>query len=122
MSTNELRFDDRVAIITGAGGGLGRSYALYFTERGAKVLVNDLSKQNADNVVREIEQAGNGAAIANYDSATEGQKIVQQALDKWGRVDVSRSLSPSPWLVFSSCIERGRDREREVEFVQRFAN
>jgi multifunctional beta-oxidation protein len=88
MST-QLRFDGRIAIITGAGGGLGRSYALYFSDRGANVLVNDLSKENADKVVGEIEQAGKGSAIANYDSATEGQKIVKQAVDKWGRVDVS---------------------------------
>lgn len=66
---------------------------LFFASRGAKVLVNDLSRENADKVVAEVKAAGKGDAIANYDSATEGDKIVKQVVDKWGRVDVSpRSL------------------------------
>lgn len=69
-------------------------YALFFASRGAKVLVNDLgpsaqdkSKKAADVVVEEITKAG-GEAIANYNSNTEGDKIIQQVIDKWGRVDV----------------------------------
>ncbi|KAG7160939.1 Peroxisomal multifunctional enzyme type 2-like [Homarus americanus] len=92
----ELRFDGKVAIITGAGGGLGRSYALLFGSRGAKVVVNDLggdakgegkSSSAADKVVDEIRSAG-GTAVANYDSVENGANIVQTALDNFGRVDI----------------------------------
>ncbi len=94
-----IRFDDRVAIVTGAGGGLGRMYALELAKRGAKVLVNDLggardgtgqSTSAADTVVDEITAAG-GQAVANYDSVTTpegGEHIVQAALDAFGRVDI----------------------------------
>ncbi|GAA5886830.1 hypothetical protein JCM16303_005721 [Sporobolomyces ruberrimus] len=81
--TDQLRFDGKGVIITGAGGGLGRAYSLFFASRGAAVLVNDLSRENADKVVSEIKQAG-GKAVANYDSATEGEKIVSQALKELG--------------------------------------
>jgi len=94
--SNTLRFDGRVAIVTGAGGGLGRAYAILLGSRGAKVLVNDLgvsttgegkSQNNADKVVKEITDAG-GVAAANYDSVEDGDKIVKSALDKWGRIDI----------------------------------
>src|SRR5690349_24407438 len=93
---NELRFDGKVVIVTGAGGGLGRSHALLFASRGAKVVVNDLggthtgsgkSSAAADKVVEEIKAAG-GQAVANYDSVEDGAKIVQCALDTWGRIDI----------------------------------
>lgn len=93
---NELRFDDKVVIVTGAGGGLGKSHALAFASRGAKVVVNDLgggmhgegkSQKAADIVVSEIKEAG-GEATANYDSVEDGGKIVQTALDTYGRIDV----------------------------------
>lgn len=92
----ELRFDDKVVIVTGAGGGLGRAHALLFGSRGAKVVVNDLggsmhgggkSSKSADQVVAEIKEAG-GEAVANYDSVEDGDKIVQTALDTFGRIDV----------------------------------
>lgn len=92
----QIRFDDRVVIVTGAGNGLGKSHALEFARRGAKVVVNDLggsafgegaSKSAADLVVDEIEAAG-GEAVANYDSVTDGDKIVQTAMDNFGRIDV----------------------------------
>ncbi|XP_064093913.1 peroxisomal multifunctional enzyme A-like [Macrobrachium nipponense] len=91
----ELRFDGRVVIVTGAGGGLGRAYALLFGSRGAKVVVNDLggdrsgkgSSPAADRVVEEIKKAG-GIAVANYDSVEDGDKVVQTALDSFGRVDI----------------------------------
>lgn len=92
----QIRFDDRVVIVTGAGNGLGKSHALEFARRGAKVVVNDLggsafgegaSKSAADVVVDEIVAAG-GEAVANYDSVTDGDKIVQTAMDNFGRVDV----------------------------------
>jgi len=83
-----IRFDGRVAIVTGAGGGLGRSHALQLAARGAKVLVNDLSA--AEQVVAEIRAAG-GEAIANAGSVTDPQAVqamVDQAMVTWGRVDV----------------------------------
>src|SRR5580700_8018725 len=93
---SDLRFDSRVVIVTGAGNGLGRSHALLFASRGAKVVVNDLggghtgggkSSAAADKVVEEIKAAG-GEAVANYDSVEDGAKIVQSALDAWKRVDI----------------------------------
>lgn len=93
---SQLRFDGRVAIVTGAGGGLGRSHALMFAARGAKVVVNDLggsvrgegtSASAADIVVAEIVRAG-GNAVANYDSVEDGERIVKTAIDTWGRIDV----------------------------------
>src|SRR4051812_37837713 len=93
---SELRFDGRVVIVTGAGNGLGRSHALLFASRGAKVVVNDLGGKHdgtgkgsgaADNVVKEIKDAG-GQAVANYDSVEDGDKIVQTAMDAFGQVDV----------------------------------
>ena len=96
---SEIRFDGRVAVITGAGGGLGRTYALDLGRRGAQVVVNDLggkadgtgaSSSMADQVVKEIQEAG-GTAVANYDSVADpegGEAIVQTALDHFGRVDI----------------------------------
>ncbi len=92
----DLRFDGRVVIVTGAGNGLGKSHALLFASRGAKVVVNDLGGKHdgtgkgsgaADTVVKEIKDAG-GEAVANYDSVEDGNKIVQTAMDAFGKVDV----------------------------------
>jgi 3-hydroxyacyl-CoA dehydrogenase/3a,7a,12a-trihydroxy-5b-cholest-24-enoyl-CoA hydratase len=93
---SDLRFEGRVVIVTGAGNGLGKSHALLFSSRGAKVVVNDLgggrhgegkSSAAADAVVAEIKKMG-GEAVASYDSVEDGAKIVQTAMDTWGRVDV----------------------------------
>ena len=93
---SDVRFDGRVVIVTGAGNGLGRSYALAMGARGASVVVNDLGgsvfgdgadKAAADVVVDQIKAAG-GAAVANYDSVTDGDKIVQTAMDNFGKIDV----------------------------------
>jgi NAD(P)-dependent dehydrogenase (short-subunit alcohol dehydrogenase family) len=99
MQADELDFQGRVAIVTGAGGGLGRQHALALARRGAKVLVNDLggaldgsggSVGAAQAVVNEIVAAG-GKALANGASVTDFeavQAMVQQAVDAWGRVDI----------------------------------
>jgi len=96
---SDIRLNGRVAVITGAGGGLGRSYALLLAERGAKVVVNDLggavdgtggSQRMADAVVEEIKEAG-GEAAANYDSVATpegGAAIVNKAIESFGRVDI----------------------------------
>jgi len=96
---DEMRFDGRVAVITGAGRGLGRSHALLLASKGAKVVVNDLGSPIrgdgtdtgiAQSVVDEIRTAG-GEAIANGDSVASpegGKAIVQAALDEWGRIDI----------------------------------
>jgi len=93
---SNLRFDGRVAIVTGAGNGLGRSHALMLGALGAKVVVNDLgggahgdgkSSAAADKVVEEIKALG-GDAVANYDSVENGASIVQTALDAFGTVDI----------------------------------
>jgi len=93
---SNLRFDGRVAIVTGAGNGLGRSHALLLGSLGARVVVNDLgggahgdgkSSAAADKVVEEIRALG-GEAVANYDSVENGQAIVQTALDAFGTVDI----------------------------------
>uniref|UniRef100_A0A674BAT0 Hydroxysteroid (17-beta) dehydrogenase 4 n=1 Tax=Salmo trutta TaxID=8032 RepID=A0A674BAT0_SALTR len=89
-----LVFDGKVVVVTGAGGGLGREYALAFGERGASVVVNDLggdikgggkSSDAADKVVEEIKAKG-GKAVANYDSVEDGEKLIQTALDAFGRI------------------------------------
>ncbi|AGI25848.1 SDR family oxidoreductase [Pseudomonas sp. MT3] len=94
--SDALRFDGKVVIVTGAGGGIGRAHALLFARHGAKVVVNDLggsthgegaSASAADRVVAEIREAG-GTAIANHDSVTDGEKIVRQAVEEFGRIDV----------------------------------
>src|SRR4051812_40791083 len=94
-----LVYDGQVAIVTGAGGGLGRSHALEFARRGARVVVNDLggavdgtggSATAAERVVAEVVAAG-GEAVSNADSVATpegGAAIVQCALETFGRVDV----------------------------------
>jgi NAD(P)-dependent dehydrogenase (short-subunit alcohol dehydrogenase family) len=95
----DIRFDGKVAIVTGAGGGLGRQHALELARRGAKVVVNDLggavdgsggSSEAAKKVVEEINSAG-GEAIANGSSVTDDAGValmVKQAMDAWGRIDI----------------------------------
>jgi NAD(P)-dependent dehydrogenase (short-subunit alcohol dehydrogenase family) len=95
----QIDFEGRVAVVTGAGGGLGRSHALLLASRGAKVVVNDLGgdrggegggSEMADQVVQEIVDAG-GEAVANYDGVHTwegGEAIVQSALDAFGKLDI----------------------------------
>ncbi len=98
-SVGKIDYEGRVAVVTGAGGGLGRSHALLLASRGAKVLVNDLGvnrhgegagESMADAVVKEIIAVG-GEAAANYNGVQTlegGQAMVKSALDRWGRVDI----------------------------------
>lgn len=112
----DLRFDNQVVVVTGAGGGLGKAYATFFASKGASVVVNDLggsfkgegqsskvsmrpvsrSKldaetdshlQTADVVVDEIRAAG-GKAAANYDSVENGDRIIETAIKQFGRIDI----------------------------------
>src|SRR5579863_696354 len=99
MAETAIRFDGRVAIVTGAGNGLGRSHALGLAARGAKVVVNDVgsaldgsggSGSAADRVVQEIEAAG-GSAIADNANVTDFAAVasmVERAKAKWGRIDI----------------------------------
>jgi NAD(P)-dependent dehydrogenase (short-subunit alcohol dehydrogenase family) len=94
-----ITFEGQVALVTGAGGGLGRAYALDLAKRGAKVVVNDLggdphgqgeNRSAAQKVVDEIKAAG-GEAVPNYDSVSSydgGFNMVKTAIDTWGRLDV----------------------------------
>ena len=105
-----LDYTGKVVIVTGAGGGLGRSHALEFARRGAKVVVNDLggsvdgsggSSEAADKVVEEIKAAG-GEAISNGSSVTDDAGVanmVQQTMDAYGRIDA---------LVNNACVLRDK--------------
>ncbi len=95
----DIRFDGKVAIVTGAGGGLGRAHALELARRGAKVVVNDLGgsvdgsaghSEASLKVVEEIKAAG-GEAMANGASVTDDDgvaRMVQETMDAWGRIDI----------------------------------
>ena len=94
MAGADIRFDGKVAIVTGSGGGLGREHALELARRGAKLVINDLggsmdgkggSSEAADKVVAEIKAMG-GEAIANGSSVTDDAGVahmIQQAIDTW---------------------------------------
>ena len=94
-----IRFDDKVAIVTGAGGGLGKQHALEFARRGAKVVVNDLggavdgsggASDAANAVVEEIKAEG-GEAISNGSSVADKEgvsKMIAETMEKWGRIDI----------------------------------
>ncbi len=97
--TNDLRFDDQVAVITGAGGGLGLQYALLLASRGARVVVNDIggsvtgdgsNSEAAEAAADQIRQHGGQAVGDNHNvtSPEGGQAIIDTALDAWGRVDI----------------------------------
>ena len=93
-----IRFDDKVAIVTGAGGGIGKEHALELARRGAKVVVNDLGgsvdgsgASDAANEVVDIIKSEGGEAISNGASVTDLQAVkamVNQTMDEWGRIDI----------------------------------
>jgi multifunctional beta-oxidation protein len=119
---SDLRFDGKVVVVTGAGGGLGKAYALFYGSRGASVVVNDLggslkgdangSTRAADKVVEEIV-AGGGKAVANYDSVEFGERIIDTAVRAFGTVhivinnagilrDISfRNMKDSDWKLIN---------------------
>lgn len=147
---SDIRYDGRVAIITGAGGGLGKTYALMLAKRGAKVVVNDLgggvdgsggSTGPAQEVVDEITAMG-GEAVANTDNVADfagAERLVQTALDRFGRLDVlvnnagilrdrmSFSMSEEEWDAVIAVVLKGhfcptrfavehwRNRSKELE-------
>ena len=93
-----IEFNDKVAIVTGAGGGIGKEHALELARRGAKVVVNDLggsvdgsgASDAAEEVVELIKSEG-GEAISNGASVTDldaVKNMVQQTMDEWGRIDI----------------------------------
>src|SRR5512136_2731841 len=94
-----IDFTGKVAVITGAGGGLGRCYAIELAKRGAKVVVNDLggstsgigsSRSAVDQVVEEIKEMG-GKAVPNYDNVATsdgGENVVRTAIDAFGKIDI----------------------------------
>ena len=96
---SDIRFDGKVAIVTGAGGGLGRCHALELARRGANVVVNDLggsldgtggNSEAAESVVKEIEALGS-EAFANGSSVSDDagvEKMIKDTMDKWGRIDI----------------------------------
>lgn len=110
VTNDELRYDGQVALITGAGRGLGREHAFLLASRGCKIVVNDpgiaydgsgnAQAQVADDVVAEIVRAG-GEAIANYDSVEQGQAIVDAAMAAFGRIDIvvnnAGIITPETW-------------------------
>ena len=93
-----IRFDDKVAVVTGAGGGIGKEHAIELAKRGAKVVVNDLGgsvdgsgASDAANEVVELIKSEGGEAIANGASVTDlaaVKAMVAQTMDEWGRIDI----------------------------------
>ena len=93
---SEISFKDKVVVVTGAGGGLGKQYCLEYAKRGAKVVVNDLggslkgdggNSSAADDVVEEIKKAG-GIAVADYNNVLDGAKIIETAVKSFGTVHI----------------------------------
>jgi len=85
-----MRLEGKVAVITGAGQGLGRAYALVFAKQGADIVVNDVNEENAKNVVKEVEEIGRKAiaVVVSVDTMENGEKLINTALDKFGKVDI----------------------------------
>ena len=85
-----MNLEGRVAIVTGSGGGLGRAHVHYLAQKGARVVINDLSQEASDRVAQEIIEAG-GSAMAVAGSVTDERAVatlVNRVLDEWGRVDI----------------------------------
>ena len=114
MNSNEIRYEGQVALVTGAGRGIGREHALLLASRGAKVVVNDpgttydgsghVERQVADEVVAEISARG-GEAVASYDSVEDGEAIIQIGLEAFNRIDIvinnAGIITPETWNELS---------------------
>ena len=85
-----MRLEGKVAVITGAGQGLGRAYALVFAKQGADIVVNDVNEENANSVVKEVEEIGRKAiaVVVSVDTMENGEKLINTALEKFGKVDI----------------------------------
>ncbi len=85
-----MRLKDRVAIITGAGNGMGAADAVLFAKEGAKVVINDIRQENADTVAKQIQDAGGEAFVSTADvtKPEDVEKMVTETVDKWGKVDI----------------------------------
>ncbi|WP_063036107.1 SDR family NAD(P)-dependent oxidoreductase [Nocardia grenadensis] len=126
MGSNMMGFDGQVAVVTGAGHGLGRAYALFLAARGARVLVNDLggsihgtgSDQGpATRTAREIVDAG-GVAEANFDTVAtgaSGRAIIAQALDTWGQVDIV--VNNAGAVVSRGPIDENTDEQYQADLM-----
>src|SRR5690606_13257683 len=109
-----MQLEGHTAIVTGAGGGLGREHALYLARKGAKVVVNDVAEAPAEAVAAEIRAAG-GDAIAAAASVTDEAAVavmVARTLEAWGRVDIL--VSNAGILRDRSFAKMGLDEFREV--------
>ncbi|KIM33313.1 hypothetical protein M408DRAFT_61153 [Serendipita vermifera MAFF 305830] len=99
-----LNFDKHTVVVTGAGGGLGKAYSLFFASRGANVVVNDVSKEAAEKVVAQITKAG-GKAVANTSSVADGASVIKTAVDTFGGITIlinnagilRRNMSDQEW-------------------------
>ena len=89
-SSDQLQFGGRVALVTGAGVGMGRAHALLFSQRGAKVVVNDISETATQAVMDEIVHSGGEAiaVVADISKASSAERIVKTAVDAFGRIDI----------------------------------
>ena len=110
MAGEDLRYDSQVALVTGAGRGIGREHALLLASRGCKVIINDpgiaydgkgnTQEQIADQLVEEIQLAG-GDAVANYESVENGQAIIDASMSTYGRIDIvinnAGIVTPETW-------------------------
>ena len=85
-----MRLEGKVAVITGAGQGLGRAYALVFAKQGADIVVNDVNEENANSVVKEVEEIGRKAiaVVVSVDTMENGEKLINTALEKFAKVDI----------------------------------
>ena len=95
----EKTLEGKVAIVTGSGRGIGRSVALKFAEKGAKVIINDLDEMPANEVIAEIRALGSDAVacIGNVSAADFGERIVKTALDAFGRLDIIVNNAGFTW-------------------------